>query len=210
MSVESGVGVADDAALTLLLNQMQQWLWSQFKWSFLFGHEDIATVVGTRYYTLPTTISLDYPTEVETKWGEWWYDVGYGIRGEQYAQCDPDQGETRDPIERWQTYSVTQLEVWPSPSTGQTLRFWGTKMATALVSDGNTAVLDDNLIVLFAAAERLARAKQSDAAAKLSRANALFHRLKAANRPNTSFVLGGDEPFYKRDQRIVTVIGNTP
>jgi hypothetical protein len=139
-----------------------------------------------------------------------WYPVDYGIKGEQYEAVDPDMGEVQDPASRWQTYSPTQFEIWPVPAGQQTLRFWGTGLATTMVVDSDPAVLDDLLIVLYAAAEKLARGKQADAQAKLQLGQALFRQLKCANLPNTVMTIGGgpESRRPRREQRIVTVVGN--
>lgn len=191
-NLQVGVAVAQDTELNGVLAQTQQWLWTQYQWPFLYGHEDVATSQGVRYYPLPSIISLDYPTRLETKWGNRWYDVGYGISGDEYEAIDPDRGMTFDPIRRWQIYFATQIEVWPVPSSVQTLRVWGTGQLGVLVADDDVAYLDDLLIVLFAAAEKLKRNKQADSSDKLNRANVLFNRLRGADRPNTVFTLGGE------------------
>lgn len=190
-NLQTGVAVAQDTELNGFLANMQQWLWSQYQWPFLYSHEDVATVAGTRYYNYPSTISLDYPTKIETKWGVQWFPVDYGISGDEYEAVDPDRGQTIDPIRRWQNYTSTQMEIWPVPSTGQTLRFWGTKLLDPLISDTDTADLDDLLIVLYAAAEKLSRNKQKDADEKRQRGLALFNRLRSASRPNVLFTMGG-------------------
>jgi hypothetical protein len=205
-----GVATAQDQELKALLSNMQLWLWSQYQWPFLYTHADVGATAGGRYLNFPAGLSFDYPTEAETKWGDLWYDVAYGIKGEQYEAVDPDRGQFQDPIERWQNYSATQFEVWPVPSDAQTLRFWGTATLPDLKVDSDVAALDDLLIVLFTAAEKLGRSKQKDAQNKLQRAQALFNKLRGANRPNTCFTLGGDVPndTHSRNVRFVTMVGN--
>jgi hypothetical protein len=211
-NLQSGVAVAQDTEVNKLLAQMQQWLWSQYQFPFLYSHQDVAVSNGSRYYNYPALISLDYPTMVETKWGQLWYPVDYGISGTEYESVDPDRGETLDPVSRWQVYSATQFEVWPQPATAQTLRFWGTRLLAPLVAETDVCDLDDLLIVLFAAAEKLKRAKQPDWQDRQGRAIALFNRLKTANRPDTIFALSGKDDgsisyrFGRR--RIITVVGN--
>lgn len=210
-SLQSGVAVAQDTELNLLLSNMQKWIWAQYQWPFLYTHEDIAITATTRFYPQLSVVSLDYPTKAETKWGLLWYDVDYGISGEQYEQVDPDRQETLDPIFRWQLVTSTSpptIEVWPVPTSNQTLRFWGTKSLSALASDSDTADLDDLLIVLFTAAEKLSRMKLRDAEAKLNKAQALFHRLRGADRPLMQFPLSGGTEQRRRDQKVVSIVGN--
>lgn len=211
-NMQTGVATAQDTELNQILNDMQQWLWSQYQWPFLFTHVDVALFGQTRYYTQPVGVSLDYPTETETYWSNLWYPVDYGIRGQEYEAINPDLGETQDPVQRWQIFASTQIEVWPVPAGVQTLRFWGYGTVTNMANDSATAAIDDNLIVFFTAAEKLARAKQGDAAAKLQKAQALFNKLKGANRMNTVFTFGGGpeprKPFSQFPRKVVSIVGN--
>lgn len=208
-SLTTGVNTVQDAEINSALSQMQQWLWTEYQWPFLYTHEDVAMVAGTRYYNYPSVVSLDYVTKVETGFTNRWYDVDFGISGEEYEAINPDLAMRSDPVRRWQTYSATQFEVWPNPSTAQTLRFWGTKSVTPLVADGDLALLDDLLIVLFTAAEKQLRSKQPDAQAKLERAKALFARLKGASKPRMVFVMNGaGYEEYRRRERVVTIASN--
>lgn len=210
LNMDAGVAVGEDRRWNMKLENMQQFLWSQFQWPFLYTHADMPITANGRYYTFPATISFDYPTEAEIYWANVWTPVDYGIKGEQYTEVNPDLGETLDPVARWQNYSPTQFEVWPMPSNGQILRFWGTGSLTPLQADADRALLDDLLIVLFTGAEMLAKSKQQDAKALLTRGTALFNRLKGANRPNMIFTLGGPgEQVNRRDQRVVGIVGNT-
>jgi hypothetical protein len=53
------------------------------------------------------------------------------------------------------------------PTVAQTIRFTGQRVVQALAVDADTADLDDMLIILFVAAERLTRSKQQDAQLKM-------------------------------------------
>lgn len=210
----SGVATASDFEYNQILSDVQQWLWTQHQWPFLYTHEDIVLSVNTRYYNYPAIVSLDYPTTVETKWGDYWYPVDYGIKGDQYAISDPDRNQTLDPAERWQIYSATQFEIWPVPATAQTLRFWGTRSLATLKNgsvfdDTKVADLDDLMIVYYAAAEKLQRLKQADAQTKLTKATALFNRLRTADRPNSVFVMSRDDfEQTPTSRRVITIVGN--
>ena len=210
INLDSGVAMSEDKRYNVKLANMQQWLWSQHQWPFLYGHEDIAIVPGQRFYNFPTTISMDYPTTAEVEWDTIWTDVTYGIKGPQYEVVNPELNQTLDPVARWQNYSQTQFEVWPPPTTAQKLRFWGTQNLTPLVADTDKALLDNLLIVLFTGAELLARSKQRDAQSLAGRAQKLFLELTGVNRPNMIFRLGGEEqPPSRRYQRVIGIVGNT-
>ena len=74
------------------------------------------------------------------------------------------------------------------------IKVTGIKNLSNLVADSDTADLDDQLIVLYAAAEVLTRQKQSDANNKLGQAQAHYARLKARMAKTETFVISGGEP----------------
>ncbi len=209
-NMDAGVATGEDKRFNMKLENMQQFLWSQYQWPFLYTHADVALVPNQRFYNFPAAVSFDYPTMAEVYWVNLWMDVDFGIKGPQYSDVNPDLNQTLDPVQRWQNYTLTQFEVWPMPGTGQTLRFWGTGSLPPLQADVDVALLDDLLITYFTAAELLAKSKQQDAKSFLAKGTALFNRLKAADRPDMVFTLGGRDPdsTARRNQRIVGIVGN--
>lgn len=192
-----GVATAQDGALDIILENKQKWLWAQFAWPFKHFTPLMALAAGQRYYALPA-IEFDQPVQVFTRWNQYIYPVQHGISDLHYNIIDSEDAQTDDPVRRWElvdTDAGLKMEVWPIPGNAQTLRFSGTKKLAALDSDDATAELDDILIVLFCAAELLARRKQPDAQAKLAMANAHFQKLKANSQGSSRmFVMGGGAP----------------
>lgn len=76
------------------------------------------------------------------------------------------------PAPTYGTSEATVMEIWPIPVSPQIVRFTCQRNLNPLISDTDTADLDDILLTLFVAAEMLERRKQSDAQLKLSMANA--------------------------------------
>ena len=75
---------------------------------------------------------------------------------------DPDIGAAQDPPLQWQLREGLQYEIWPPPATDGTLiRIKGIKTIAPLVADGDLAEIDDQLIILFSAAEALTRGATS-------------------------------------------------
>lgn len=72
------------------------------------------------------------------------------------------------------------IEMWPIPSVPQTLELAGTLPLTQMENDTDTCVIDDMLLVLFTAAEILARAGQGDAQAKAAKAKAHLDAIKSS------------------------------
>jgi hypothetical protein len=93
--------------------------------------------------------------------------------------CDSELNERRDPVCAWEFFEDNQYEVWPMPATNTgILRFTGIQKLPPLREDADRAVLDDRLIVLYAAGEWLQKAKDPSAASVLQMAEAHYRRLK--------------------------------
>jgi hypothetical protein len=81
---------------------------------------------------------------------------------------------------KWQIHDGNQFEVWPLPaSNGALVRFSGRRKITPLVGDDDRCDLDDQLVVLYAAAEVEAKKSQKDADLKLAAAKARLLTLRA-------------------------------
>lgn len=187
----AGVGEAEDTRLKYLLAQQQQWLAAEFDWPFLERTGDVLLAAGDRTATLPSTLDYERPVRVTALDQDIWRPLIYGISPQEYITWNSDEDERADPILKWKYATDTTFEVWPRPATATTVRFTGQKELSRLTETTDTADLDDLLIVLFTAAELLAGQKQSDAAAKLARAQARFNTLKSAYpKANPTFVLG--------------------
>lgn len=173
-----------------VLRRTYRRLHADFNWPHLRIQRDEALYAGQQYYTLP--IDLDQ-TNV---WDVWvrqvgntvWYDMTYGIGIPHYNTVPSSQGERQDFPYAWQYYEDGQFEVWPIPkSDGHTLRFYGKKRAKKLVNDSDIVDLDDDLIVLYAAAEQLARDGAADAELKLQQARQHYMRLRANSQKDEGF-----------------------
>lgn len=187
-----------------LLNRVQRRLFEDFEWPFLNIYRDIQMQAGSRYYDFPDDIRMDRAVRVEVKYGGRWQKVGYGITNKELNQYDSDNDDRSDPVWRWDYYladgsETPQLEVWPIPATNATestkegyIRVYGQQTLTEMVDDDDTCLLDADLIVLYTAAEILAKLKSPDAEAKLENANTLYTKLKGRATPSEPFKVGGD------------------
>lgn len=220
-SLVSGVATAADQELYTILDNKQKWLATNFFWPFLKQVATVTLVPGTgdssRYYTTPTTISFESPVKVHTFWTNAWHPVQQGVGTDEYnVFSSGDASETpeqSDPATRWdfKAGDSTKIEVWPLPTQAQTLRFSGQRPLTDLKNGGATYVtsqtldLDDLLVVLFAAAEKLSRMKKQDAQFKLLMAQERLSRLRSSYpKRETSFVLGGGQEVPRR--RVVPIV----
>jgi hypothetical protein len=175
-----------------LLRRTQARLWADHDWTFGFIERDEPLIDGERYYAFDNEIDYDRISKASVKYGDIWYPMEYGITPDNYNSFDSDDGEASMPAMRWQHYEGNQFEVWPIPSDdGQSLRFRAIKKLPVLLSPSDVAILDDNLIVLFAAAELLGRSKATDAGAKLSQATSHYNKLKGNSNKSDRFIFGG-------------------
>lgn len=196
-SLNPALGVNTRDVLINVLQRQQKRLWEDYTWPFLRVDRDITAQAGLRYYTLPADLTFERIELVEFKWGDRWYPLTYHIGREQLNQYDSDRDVRSWPVERWDVTDDGRIEVWPVPaqngnaSTGDgTIRLRGIRKLRPLLADADAADLDDQLIVLYAAAEILARQKQADAQNKLQQAQAHYARLKARTSKGDTFVMG--------------------
>lgn len=202
--------------LVTTIQRTQERLWQDYDWPHLRVRKDIQLQAGSRYYDFPTDIDIDRIEKIEIKYGSIWQPVSYGFDESFFAIHDSDEDQRSDPVERWREYSASQFEVWPMPATNgdatnldRYLRVTGISNLSALVAESDTADLDDRLIVLYAAAEVLARQKATDAQAKLELANRHYARIRGRLGKRAIFGLGATDDQdgdYPR-QRIRAVYG---
>jgi len=196
-AISSALGKATQEMMTNLLNRVQRRLWDDFAWPFLQVKKDITLQAGQHYYDIPSGITLERVERAVFKNGSSWHKIPYGISAYDYTLHDSDTGSRSWPIWKYEAYGLSQIEVWPIPSenanttTGDGLfRLEGTGNLSTFVSMSDTADLDDQLIVLFAAAELLTRQKSPDAQLKQQQANVHYQRLRARLSKTEPLVLG--------------------
>lgn len=186
-----------------LLNNQQAFLANQH--TYLRGKTvvQLAGVVGQQYYGLPAGIDFDRVEKpVFTNVANFRYRIAYGIGQEEYNLFRSDLGVRASPVMRWQLLNVPnnglQIELWPIPSVAQNIIFTGLLPVTHMVLDTDTCVIDDLTLVLFTAAELLARKNQQDAQAKAAKAKAHLEALKGAFPAKFEvFNIAGETPRYR-------------
>jgi hypothetical protein len=194
------VGVSSNAAMgvntvdqyNLLLSRVQKRLWSDHEWPWAVINRDEPLLENERFYSFPDDLDFDRVTNAWVKYNNIWHPLEYGIGPAQYNTFDSDRAIGTTPTVRWQHYENDQFEVWPTPTAnGQSIRLRGVKKLPQLISDTDTAELDDVLIVLFAASEILSRNGATDAPMKMAQATSHYNKLKGLALKNDRFVYGG-------------------
>lgn len=173
-----------------LLRRVQEELYLAYDWPHLQTSTIVSVSAGTRYKAYPDTFTFD---GIERAWtkdaSDRWVPLGYGISTEELNVYDSDTDERAYPVRSWQNYmqptgdtSNNMFEVWPIPDTDTSIKFEGKRAIFPLEADDKTSTLDGPVIVLFAAAELLARQKSDDAGLKLQKGMDRLRLLKIRQR----------------------------
>jgi len=175
------VGTSELDNLKEQLRRMQELLYDDYDWPFLNIERSINLQAGQRYYDFPTDLNYDRLNAVKFKYGGKYCNVDRGITFDDYSAYDSPAGVRSSPLIKWDirhTGTAEQLEAWPIPNEAGVLYFFGTKALAPLVDDADRFTMDDRLVVLFTAAEILAKQKSPDAKNKLDLANARLLKLR--------------------------------
>src|SRR6185369_5456001 len=136
--------------------------------------EDIR--IDENLYIWPDDIVSDDVRQFWDCTGGTYTPATYGIAmGERNAYGPEVQA---DPIQRWQMVGDRQYEVWPTPASDRKAVIECYLSIRPMVADGDRCTLDGTMLVLFAAAEWLARNKVPDAPAKQQAAQQLSKNLR--------------------------------
>lgn len=199
-----------------LLNNQQAFLAAQHAYLLRKARVEVALTVGTQYYSVPTGVDMDRidkPSYVRIG-NTFRYEVWFGINQTEYNAFDSARGITGQPVRRWDLIDVSgtrKIEVWPIPSAAQTLMLSGPLVVTTMSTNSDVCVLDDMLIVLFTAAEKLARMGSADAQTKLAKAQAHLYALKGAtpSRYDTFTISGAGRSYDERNRRPVVAVAGS-
>lgn len=149
-------GVDEEEALHVLLQQAQEMLADEYDWPFLRVKPTKAFSAGDRYLDVPEPLNIDRIESVSVHWSQEWLPLERDIRPEHYSAEDPLEDERCDPVQRYDIVATgdddTQIEIWPLPATAGTLLFVGLRELRPLTSGAHRADLDDQAIVIQAAA----------------------------------------------------------
>lgn len=191
-----------------LLNRTQARLYASFDWDFALIKRDTDLGQGARYVGQPADMDFertDYCAIAVAGTSDW-RRLDYGINEAHYRQVA--EGTEGSP-QRWGPSEGGFIEIWPVPDDAYTLRFRGYQLLPVMVDESDRAILDDTLIVLFAAAELMKRAKLPDYEDKQREAQLHFTRLRSQMGGNKRdpFVNGGGMTGLIGDYQVPPVRG---
>ena len=213
-SQQVSVGVDEVENLKVVLQRTQETLYEEYEWPHLRVQKTITLNAGQRYYDMPAGLNFDRIQQVKLKYNNVYTDIERGITFDEYSVYDSnaDTPERSFPTLKWDirhTGSAEQVEVWPIPNQTATIYMFGTKILDDLIQESDVAELDDRLIVLFAAAEILARQKSNDAKIKLSQAERRLMMLRRNSQADSKTIqvgLGGRSPKSSQSGRTTIVV----
>jgi hypothetical protein len=221
---------AQDAEINQIIANCQDQLAATYDWPFLKSRWDSFLTPGTRFQTVPTTLSpqggspvatatIDFESVicVAVKWNNIWQTVIYGIdEAPEFNYLDSDRNQVLDPVQRWQFSDETKFEVWPLPASNAQIRFIGQRELTALGTftagawvwnDAALCDMDDTLLAYMVAVEYFTR-EQSPALATMQtraqkRLDALLGHYPTRTQPIT---IGRGQPFDRKAIRQVPLV----
>jgi len=170
LSTTQGQNTVD--VLKYLLKRTQQELWLAYQWPTLAISGDLPTVAGQYVYNYPAPFDFERIRQVYSAQAgsASWLPLSYGI-DETYILPGGANSQSGDGPQYWRP-EQDQVRIWPTPVTNTWyVRFRGMKSLLPFIADADVSTLDSTTIILFVAAELLARAKAEDAANKLKKAN---------------------------------------
>jgi len=185
-SLNPAQGVNAQGQYDMMLVRSQKELWDAYDWPHLNLRVDLTLSAGQDIYPYPTEMPFESINDAYC-WdgvnGSSASRVRYPIPRDTFSNIGRAW-----PVQFWQnqasytggkTVPAGSIRLWPIPQQAGKLVILGSAPCNALVADADVAVLDDTLIVLFAAAEILAQQKNEGASIKLQKANQYLRRLLA-------------------------------
>ena len=211
-SGDASVSESDLDSLRRVINRNYEILYADYDWPVLRRvYPSVPMQAGLYLYDFPDDLD---PERVEAV--VCWFNgqpepVERGIGFDEYAIHDTEDDDRSSPVQKWDLRSVdpasVQYEVWPIPDGSPTyVQMRGYRKFARLVNDIDRCLLDDNLVVAFAAAELLASQGSEDADSKLQAARTLYNRIRARMKgAGARYTLLGDQAKTKPSEVVVRV-----
>jgi hypothetical protein len=210
LSLNPAQNAQDREAQVKLLQRTQDDYWEDFDWPHLRVERQVPVQAGQRFYDVPSDLPLDRIEKIEVFSSGIWQALCAEIGPEQYAAWNSDLDQRSFPPRRWKIWETEQIEVWPiadrdadTVTLDGMLKFTGIRYLNRLVDDDDVADLDNRLIVITAAAERLAASGSKDAGLKQTKATQRYAKLRGGLMPHKRFRLFGTTRPENRSTRAI-------
>ena len=213
LSLNEASNVAVRDTHIAVLQRAQEQLAEEYTWPHLRVERFIRPQDGQRYYDPAGCKKINQTTGVLEAAGDmvvdniafmWlrdgsvWRPLSPEIPNIAFDQFDSDTGETSWPIERWRIAEGDNIEFWPVPAQDgdedtfdNMVKMVGRRNLASFTQDSHQADIDDQILVLFAAA-KLAR-DPKEAEKKLGEFRKRMFEIKANANPRRSFTPFGSQ-----------------
>jgi hypothetical protein len=163
LSTHHGSSVFSESRLKQMVNRSERVLNARYELTALQKEEQVSIAANAQYANLPTSMTFTEIDSVFVSYGDDWLPVSHGITPAHRAQYDSTQRAM--PISRWEIQSPgnVNFEVWPVGGSAQTLLFSGFAKLGGMNNPSDTCTIDADALVMFVAAQILARDKKEDA-----------------------------------------------
>ena len=212
------ISQSDLPGIKTIINRVYETLYDEHDWPFLRrAFPRIPLQNGQRFYDLPSDLNVERIEDVSVWWGGSAHPLPRGINSQSYSSYDSVTDERTDPALAWDlrwsgdsTAGTPQVEIWPIPSTNDSeLEITGIQKIQELNADEDQCLLDDKMVVLFVAAQFLARQKSEDADwvanQAASRFNQMAKRVSTAGSRRHRKGLGGHRNEYDASKLVLRV-----
>ena len=194
-SLNAAHGLNQVDTLKHLLRRTQEELWITYDWPDRMIYREVDITAGNRFVKYPQDMPFNQVNRLWAVTGTQYLPMDYQITPELLSIYNPLAGHRGWPARRWQhnVDDPTEFEIWPPPNQNGRIRMFGQKSLQPLLADTDTCTVDGVSLVMFAAAEVLARQKQEDAQIKLQKAQSFTRKLlsQQGSAKKKPFVLGG-------------------
>lgn len=179
-SVDPGHAAVHKEYVDQLLRRTERMLAREFDWQASKIETLVIVAANAATVSLPPLIDFTDIDSVSVLYSQAWLPVTHGIGPQERSIYTA--GDRITPITRWEVHypGTSTFEVWPVGEVEQTLRFVGMRKIGGFIDDTDACFIDADVLVMYAAAEMLARDKKSDADFKLDRARRYAQHLVKA------------------------------
>lgn len=173
ISSDAGFGVEHHRTVDQKLRRMERLLATKYDFPAMNVEETVTVDADARYADMPANLTFSDIRLVSVAYGSEWLPITHGIGPRERTIYNTSQRAL--PIQRWEVQAPgnVNFEVWPIGEVEQTLRFEGQKSPGTMTKDTDVCVIDADALVMYAAAEFLARDSKADAELMIS--NAVAH-----------------------------------
>jgi hypothetical protein len=212
VSTNVGLGIDDLSKMKRHINRAYALVYDEKDWPHLRKVVDRSVLnAGQRLYDFPATVNYERVESLTGYIGSTPYPLAKGIGAAEYALVDSEEDERADPVQKWDlrwSGTAPQIEVWPMPvSSDQKLEIIGTAAISRMVNDDDICVLDDELVVLHAAARILARSDSKDAKVAAAELGKRMSQMKARSSPASRTIMGGGSAPVVSNRAHITISG---